>query len=133
VREPLAWREDLEWVRLESPMVWCWRCKALLPRDYFQPSQIQTETTGHCRRCHGTSVLDWQRRNPKKVRRYIRAWEIRNREKLNATRRERYGSNPKYRAAIIARNATWARANREKRNAYQREYYRRKKAEKEQA
>lgn len=132
MREPLAWREDLEWVRLESPMVWCWRCKQLLPRDDFQPSQIQTDTTGHCRKCHGASVLDWQKRNPEKTRRYIKAWEKRNRDHINARNRRRYAADSEYRAAVISRNAAWVRANREGRNAYVRERYRRKKAEKEQ-
>lgn len=136
MREPLAWREDLEWVRLESPMVWCWRCHEMKPRGDFPPSTLTPVGTGQCNRCHRVMTLSWQARNPEKTRnmqrRATKKWLEQNRDKNNAKQRARYASDPEYRARIVVRNVAWVKANREKRNAYSREYYRRKKAEKEQ-
>ena len=154
MREPLAWREDLEWVRLESPMVWCWRCHQMKSRESFSPSTIRSPEAGCCRRCHRKYTSEWAKKNPEKLRESRRRsggeYSKRNREKINDRLRRRYAADPEYRAQRLATTATWARANKEKRNANQRaryasdptyrarlaartaDYHQRKKAEKEQ-
>lgn len=86
MREPLAWREDLEWVRLESPMLWCTKCRTLLPKDDFSSSQMRTRATGHCKGCRRQYTASWLRRNLG----YNYNWRAANLEKRRAYEREYY-------------------------------------------
>lgn len=100
----------------------CIKCEKFKPADQFP-----TPTGVVCSACSLEKSTEWGRRNPEKAKDVKRAWDKRNRERLNAAAREKYKQTPIEMHRERARKFRSIDKNRLKSNAWTREYLRNKK------